>query len=263
MSNKILEVKNLDFSYKDKKILNNINLDFKKGKFIGITGKNGSGKSTFAKLIAGLERPHSGGVFFESKEITEESIHDIRPYISMVFQNPNNQIIASKVIDDLAFGLENLGLSRPKMIERIYETSRKLGIEHLLNKNPEELSGGQKQIVAIGGILVFNPKIIILDEITSMLDLHSKKKVFDLIKTLKNEHTIIMISHDSKELAHTDRVIIFNNGKVEEDLKPFDLFTNNSLLDKYDLEKPFDYKLFEKFPEKCERLGVCIGNKNR
>lgn len=262
MSNKILEAKNVTFFHKDKKTLNNINLSFEEGKFIGITGKNGSGKSTFAKLIAGLERPQSGGVFFESKEITEDSIHDIRPYISMVFQNPNNQIIATKVIDELAFALENLGISRSKMIKKIYETSRKLEIEHLLNKNPEELSGGQKQIVAIGGILVFNPKIIILDEITSMLDSISKKKVFNLIQTLKKDHTIIMISHDSKELAHTDRVIIFDKGEVAEDLKPFDLFTNNNLLDKYYLEKPLNFKLLEILPHMQERLGTYYGNKN-
>ena len=257
MSDVILEAKELEFSYRDTKVLDNINLSFKEGRFIGITGKNGSGKSTFARLLAGLLRPHNGGVFFQSEEINEKSIHRLRPNISMVFQNPNNQIIANKVEDDMAFGLENLGLSRPQMIKLIYEVSRRLGIEELLHKNPEELSGGQKQIVAIGGILVFNPKIIILDEITSMLDLKSKKKVFELIKELKKEHTIIMISHDSKELSETDRIIIMEKGRVEEDILPHELFCNKELLDKYRLEQPFEYELLQKMGrERYESMGV-------
>jgi energy-coupling factor transport system ATP-binding protein len=257
MSDIILEAKELEFSYRDTKILDNINLSFREGSFIGITGKNGSGKSTLGRLLAGLLRPQSGGVFFESEKIDEKTIHKLRPNISMVFQNPNNQIIANKVEDDMAFGLENLGMNRPQMVKVIYEVSRRLGIEELLHKNPEELSGGQKQIVAIGGILVFNPKIIILDEITSMLDLKSKKKVFELIKELKKEHTVIMISHDSKELSETDRIIIMDKGKVVEDTIPKSLFCNKELLDKYRLEQPFEYELLEKMGrERYESMGV-------
>lgn len=257
----ILETKELEFYYNDRKVLNNINLSFEEGRFIGITGKNGSGKSTFGRLLAGLERPHKGGVFFESEKLDEKSIHKLRPYISMVFQNPNNQIIASRVEDDLAFGLENLGVSRSKMVKLIYEVTRRLGIEELLQRNPEELSGGQKQVVAIGGVLVFNPKVIILDEITSMLDMEAKEKVFSIIKELKKEHTIIMISHDSKELSETDRVLIMDKGEVTEDTSPQKLFSNKMLLEKYNLEQPFEYELVERLGKyKYESLGVFNGD---
>lgn len=239
----ILRVNQLDYYYRDRKVLDNINVSFNKGEFVGITGKNGSGKSTLAKLLAGLERPVNGGVFFDNREIDEKSIKDIRSSLSMVFQNPNNQIIATRVIDDMAFALENIGMPRDEMVQTINQTSRRLSIEDLLQKNPEDLSGGQKQIVAIGGILLFNPKVIILDEVTSMLDLLSKKRVFDLIKELRKNHSIIMITHDSKELAQTDRVIILDEGRVAEDLTPGKLFSDIDLLEKYDLEEPFEYEL--------------------
>lgn len=257
----ILKVNELDYYYKDKKVLDNINLSFRKGEFVGITGKNGSGKSTLAKLLAGLERPQNGGVFFDSREIDEKSIKEIRSSLSMVFQNPNNQIIANKVIDDMAFALENIGMPRAEMIKTIYETSRRLSIEELLQKNPEELSGGQKQIVAIGGILLFNPKVILLDEVTSMLDTISKERVFDLIKELRKNHSIIMITHDSKELAQTDRVIILDRGRVVEDLSPRELFSHKEILEKYDLEEPFEYELQRRLGrEVYSRIGDLYGD---
>ncbi len=242
----IIKVQNLEFYYKEKKVLKGININFYRNEIVGITGKNGSGKSTLAKILAGLERPHSGGVFFDSLEYSEKNMSYIRQNLSMVFQNPNNQIIANKVIDDMAFGLENLGIKKEKIKEKIDFISEKLGIKELLDKNPEELSGGQKQIVAIAGILLFSPKVIIFDEINSMLDISSKKRIMSIIRELKKNHTIILISHDSHELSLADRIIIMNKGKIEEDLKANELFESDNLLKKYHLEKPFEYELIKK-----------------
>jgi len=252
---KHLKVENLNFKYGDRYILNDISFSITANSFIGIAGKNGSGKSTLGKLLAGLTSPESGTIYIENEVLNESSIHSLRKVISMVFQNPNNQIIGTKVIDDLAFGLENLGVPRAKMNKKIYEISRKLNIEHLLNKDPNELSGGQKQIVAIAGILVFDPKIIILDEITSMLDLHSKKKVFEIVKILKESHTILMITHDSFELAEVDEIILLDSGKFIEKLSPKELFSNRDLVDKYRLEIPYRFELQNLFGEDISKLG--------
>ncbi len=239
----ILKVKNGTFSFKNKKILDDISLSIKKWEFIGITGKNGSGKSTLTKILSGLEFLDEGCFLYKDKEINSKNISSIRHILSMVFQNPNNQIVGSKVIDDLAFGLENMGVPISEMITKIYEISRKLKIKNLLQRNPNYLSGGQKQKVAIAGLLVLNPEIIILDEITSMLDIESKEIIFNLILELKKEHTIIMVSHDSTELMKTDRIILLDKGKVKIDTSPKKLFHNLALLKKYKLEQPFEYLL--------------------
>ncbi len=257
----IIKVEKLEFYYKEKRVLKDININFYENEIIGITGKNGSGKSTLAKILAGLERPHSGGVFFDSLDYSEKNMSYIRQNLSMVFQNPNNQIIANKVIDDMAFGLENLGIEKDFIKAKIDEISNKLGIKDLLEKNPEELSGGQKQIVAIAGVLLFSPKVIILDEINSMLDISSKKRIMAIIKELKKNHTIILISHDSRELSLTDRIIIMNKGAIEEDLKPQELFESDTLLKKYHLEKPFEYELLKRIGrEKYNELRKKLGN---
>lgn len=239
----IIKIKEVTFKYKEKEILKKLSLNIKEGEFIGITGKNGSGKSTLVKLISGLNFPDSGSIYFKDTIISKKTIEDIRTMLSIVFQNPNNQIVGSKVIDDLAFGLENIGVHRAKMVTKIYEIAKKLKIEHLLQKSPNELSGGEKQVVAIAGILLLDPKVIIFDEVTSMLDIESSELVFNLILELKKIHTIIMISHDSSELSKVDRVVLLDDGRVVNDLTPRELFLDDNLLDEYRLEKPFCYMI--------------------
>lgn len=234
-----IEIKELSFSYKNSKIIENLNLNIEKGKITAIAGKNGSGKSTLGKILVGLEKPENGKILILEKEWTAENISIIRGDISLVFQNPNNQIIGNKVIDDLAFALENRGIPKKEMENRILDLSKKLGIEELLNKDPGTLSGGQKQIVAIAGILIFNPEIIIFDEINSMLDMVWKKKLLDLIKLLKEKHTIILITHDPEELVISDRIVYLEKGKIISDMNSKDFYKNRDFLERQSLEIPF------------------------
>ncbi|MGL6101302.1 MAG: energy-coupling factor ABC transporter ATP-binding protein, partial [Fusobacteriaceae bacterium] len=175
--NKIIKIRNLNFSYDSDEILKKVDLEIERGKITAIIGKNGCGKSTLVRILAGLEKPISGDIFLDNKKYNYEDFSEIRGDISLVFQNPNNQIIGTKVVDDLAFPLENRGYSRIEILQKIEDISKKLDIGHLLNKNPNDLSGGEKQIIAIAGTIIFDPKVIILDEVTSMLDLTYKKKI--------------------------------------------------------------------------------------
>lgn len=235
----ILEIESLDFEYRDEKILMSISTKIYSNEITVIAGKNGSGKSTLAKILVGLEKPSGGKIILDGKAVDFDHLEDVREKVSLVFQNPNNQIIGTKVIDDLAFALENRGISREKMIERIRELAEELDIQHLLHKDPAELSGGQKQLIAIAGILIYNPKIIILDEITSMLDMISKKKIISLIEKLKRNHTIILISHDSDELISSDRIIYLEKGKVLLDEKPEIFYSDYKFLKEREIELPF------------------------
>lgn len=248
-----VEIEELSFSYKNSKIIEGLNLSIEKGKITAIAGKNGSGKSTLGKLLVGLEKPSEGKISILGKEWTAENISIIRGDISLVFQNPNNQIIGNKVIDDLAFALENRGMDRKEMEVKILELSRKLGIEELLNRNPETLSGGQKQIVAIAGILIFNPKIIIFDEINSMLDMVWKKKLLELIKTLKKEHTIIFITHDPEELIISDRIVYLEKGRIVKDLTTKEFYRDKKFLESQSLELPFIVEIENYLVENCEK----------
>ncbi len=240
---KIIEIKDLNFKYKNTKILRDINLDIYKNEIIAIAGKNGSGKSTLGKLMVGLDKPESGDISIFGKKYDYKNISLIRGDISLVFQNPNNQIIGNKVIDDLAFSLENRGVSRDEMKEKIMNIARKMNIVDLLNKNPNELSGGQKQIVAIAGILIFSPEIIIFDEITSMLDLSSKKVLLKIIENIKKNHTIILITHDPEELILADRIVLLDAGKLVTTLPSKDFFRSSQIIEKYSLNYPLIFEI--------------------
>ena len=250
----MIKIKNLHFTYPGAAhaTLNGVNLEIKRGEFIAIIGNNGSGKSTLGKILVGLEKPEQGKILILEKERTLENMSKIREDISLVFQNPNNQIIGNKVIDDLAFSLENRGISKCEMERKIFEISKKIGIEDLLNKDPETLSGGQKQIVAIAGILIFNPEIIIFDEINSMLDMIWKKKILELIKTLKKEHTIILITHDPEELVISDRIVYLEKGKIISDMPSKDFYKNSSFIEQQSLELPFIVEVENYLKKKCK-----------
>src|SRR5690554_2085635 len=167
----MVKVKNLDFSYKQENIvIDNVSLEINKGEFVCILGHNGSGKSTLAKLLVGLLKADGGQIYINDKLLTEETVDDIRTEIGIVFQNPDNQFVGVTVKDDIAFGLENREYQRDDMIERVDRFSKLVGMENFLEYNPENLSGGEKQRVAIAGVLAYEPSIIIFDEATSMLD---------------------------------------------------------------------------------------------
>lgn len=217
----LLTVKDLSFSYsQEENVLNGVSFVVEKGTYISLIGHNGSGKSTIAKLLAGLLEAKSGSIKAFDLEYNRKNIRKIRSRIGIVFQNPDNQFICASVKDDIAFGLENRQVDPAKMNEIILEYARKVNMEDFLDKEPENLSGGQKQRVAIAGVLAMKPDILILDEATAMLDPRGKKEINDVIKNLRTENkdlTIISITHDIEEAFESDRIIVLNNCKIALD----------------------------------------------
>lgn len=254
----VIKISGLNFSYEKREILKKIKLGIQRGKITAIIGKNGSGKSTLVRILAGLEKPLSGDVFLEEKQYDYEDFSEIRPDISLVFQNPNNQIIGTKVVDDLAFSLENRGFPREEIIEKIVSIARKLEIEYLLDKNPHDLSGGEKQIVAIAGTVIFNPKVIILDEVTSMLDLPFKRKIGELVEKLREDHTIILISHDPEEIVKSDFIVYMEDGEVILHEKTAEFYQNFEFLDEKAVELPFLIQLQRELELDGEERGEIL-----
>lgn len=238
----IISIKNLNFEYNEgSKTINDISFDIDKGEYVCILGHNGSGKSTITKLLIGLLQASSGSIVVNNIELNSKSIMDIRSAIGIVFQNPDNQFIGATVQDDIAFGLENTCVLHEEMQEIIEKFAKKVGVENFLKHEPGKLSGGQKQRVAIAGVLAMNPSIIILDEATSMLDPVGKREINELVRQIKKEQemTIISITHDIEEALKADRIIILNQGKVAFDGLPKDIVYDNELLDKLSLTSPF------------------------
>lgn len=243
----IIKVENLVFGYtKENKILNDISFSIKKGEYVTLIGHNGSGKSTLAKLLSYILEPNSGKIFIDNEELNDKNIKDIRNKIGIVFQNPDNQFIGSTVEDDIAFGLENRGITKEEMQKRVIDVAKKVGMEKYLSKQPEELSGGQKQRVAIAGILALNLKIIIFDEATSMLDPEGVEEIRNLILKMKEndkELTFISITHDIEECYLSDRVIILDDGKIFKNDVPQKVFENEEEINKIGLTIPFVMKV--------------------
>ncbi|MCK9470508.1 MAG: energy-coupling factor transporter ATPase [Bacilli bacterium] len=243
----MVKVKNLNFSYKQENIvIDNVSLEINKGEFVCILGHNGSGKSTLAKLLVGLLKADGGQIYINDKLLTEETVDDIRTEIGIVFQNPDNQFVGVTVKDDIAFGLENREYQRDDMIERVDRFSKLVGMENFLEYNPENLSGGEKQRVAIAGVLAYEPSIIIFDEATSMLDPRGIREVNQVINQLKGTKTIIAITHNLKEAIYADRIIVMNDGKIILNGKPKDVFKEKELLKNSRLDILESMKLIEK-----------------
>ncbi len=227
MNNSMIKVKGLTFKYnKEDHAIDGIDFEINKGEFVCILGHNGSGKSTLAKILVGLLEARSGFVYINSKELNENSLDEIRKDIGIVFQNPDNQFVGITVRDDIAFGLENRQVKREEMLSLIEEYSKKVGMYDFLDRNPEELSGGEKQRVAIAGVLAMNPEIIIFDEATSMLDPLCVSEVMDVIKDLKGKKTIISITHNLSEALIADKVFVMNDGKIVLNGTPEEVFAN-------------------------------------
>ena len=249
MANSI-DIKDLKFKYDKEQegyTLNGVSFHVKQGEWLSIIGHNGSGKSTTVRLIDGLLKAESGQIFIEGQELTEENVWDIRHKIGMVFQNPDNQFVGATVEDDVAFGLENKGLPLEEMRKRVKDALYLVGMSKFANREPARLSGGQKQRVAIAGAVALHPRIIILDESTSMLDPEGR---LDLIKTMKNIReqygiTVISITHDLDEIALSDRVLVMKEGRVESSSTPRELFARGKDLLTLGLDIPFTANLIE------------------
>ena len=244
---KLIEVNNLVFSY-DKKVnvIDGVSFCVESGKYISIIGHNGSGKSTFAKLLIGLLEAKSGEIKAFGLDMNSKNVHEIRRKIGIVFQNPDNQFVGTTVRDDIAFGLENRCVPTEQMDDIINEFSRKVHMENFLDKEPENLSGGQKQRVAIAGVLALAPEVIIFDEATSMLDPRGKREVRESIDAMRKENpnlSILAITHDLEEAFSSDEIIVLKEGKVIASGKPEKLLEKPEIFENTGLDLPFKNKL--------------------
>ena len=243
----IIDVKNLSFRYKESQEyydVKDITFHVKRGEWLSIVGHNGSGKSTTVRLIDGLLEAESGEIIIDGQRLTEENIWNIRRQIGMVFQNPDNQFVGATVEDDVAFGLENQGLSRQEMKKRVEEALDLVGMLDFKKREPARLSGGQKQRVAIAGVVALRPAILILDEATSMLDPEGRRELIDTVKGIRKDYdmTVISITHDLEEVAMSDRVLVMKKGSIESTSSPRALFSRNDL-DQIGLDNPFANQL--------------------
>ena len=241
--NKIIEFKNVDFRYsdEDKDALNNLNLEFYDGQFTCVLGHNGSGKSTMAKLINALEYPTNGSVVTYGYDTADEKNEiPIRRKVGMVFQNPDNQIVATIVEDDVAFGPENLGVPREEIRKRVDDALKLVDMYDYRKHEPHRLSGGQKQRVAIAGVIAMQTNCIVLDEPTAMLDPKGRSEVMNALLKLKNELgiSVILVTHFMDEAVKADRVVVMNDGKVELDGAPAEVFSHIELLKSIGLAVP-------------------------
>ncbi|MBA4537044.1 energy-coupling factor ABC transporter ATP-binding protein [Bacillus aquiflavi] len=247
MGKRLVSIQNVSFQYDTEQgfALKDVSLEVFEGEWLAIVGHNGSGKSTLAKLLNGLHFPQAGKIVVCDMELTEVSVWEIRKKIGMVFQNPDNQFVGTTVQDDVAFGLENGGVPREIMIERVHTALEKVKMDQFLNQEPHHLSGGQKQRVAIAGVLALRPAIIILDEATSMLDPRGREEVLNTVRELKNnsEITVISITHDLEEAAKADRIIVMNKGQVYREGSPEEIFQMDEELVELGLDIPFPVKL--------------------
>lgn len=251
---KLISVKNVYFQYPGQEgyTLENVTFDVFAGEWVALVGHNGSGKSTLAKMLNGLHFPQKGSVEVCGYELNEQNIWEIRKHIGMVFQNPDNQFVGTTVEDDVAFGLENQGIPREEMVDRVIEALKHVKMEQFLNQEPHHLSGGQKQRVAIASVLALRPSIILLDEATSMLDPKGRAEVIETVKTLKERYqlTVISITHDLEEAVKADRVIVMNGGKVFSEGVPKEIFGLDEQLVELGLDIPFTLKLRKALQEK-------------
>lgn len=243
----IIDVKNLSFRYKESQEyydVKGITFHVKRGEWLSIVGHNGSGKSTTVRLIDGLLEAESGEIVIDDQRLTEENVWNIRRQIGMVFQNPDNQFVGATVEDDVAFGLENQGLSRQEMKKRVEEALDLVGMLDFKKREPARLSGGQKQRVAIAGVVALRPAILILDEATSMLDPEGRRELIETVQGIRKDYdmTVISITHDLEEVAMSDRVLVMKKGSIESTSSPRELFSRNDL-DQIGLDDPFANQL--------------------
>ncbi|MBQ8510732.1 MAG: energy-coupling factor transporter ATPase [Clostridia bacterium] len=250
MDTPFIKIEHCTFAYTDDEgvenvVLRDLNLEIERGSLVAILGHNGSGKSTLAKLLNLILTPQSGRIVVDGLELTdpdltEDQLFENRRSVGMVFQNPDNQLVATIVEEDIAFGPENLGIEPAEIRRRVDEALATVGMTEFRRHSPHQLSGGQKQRVAIAGIIAMMPKCIIFDESTAMLDPAGRREVMDTILRLNRELgiTILHITHYMNEAALCDRVVVINEGEIELDGKPGEVFTHVAQLERIGLDVP-------------------------
>lgn len=246
----IIRLENVTYKYKvyqddgapptEEKGVQNVSLEIFEGEFLALVGHNGSGKSTLAKLLNGLLLAQSGEVCVDGlNPKVKKELYKIREQVGMVFQNPDNQMIASIVEDDIAFGPENLGVPREEIVERVEGALESVGMSEYHDKTPTKLSGGQKQRIAIAGVLAIRPRVLVLDEATSMLDPQGRKDVMDTVKRLNREGiTVVAITHFMDEVTEADRVAVLSEGELVMQGAPREIFKEKDKLHGYGLDVP-------------------------
>lgn len=245
-----IKLENVSFAYgteeqRELPVINNISLEIERGSFVAILGHNGSGKSTLAKLLNFILTPNSGKIYINgrditSPDITEDDVFEIRRDIGMVFQNPDNQLVATIVEEDVAFGPENMGVDPSEIRRRVDEALAIVGMTKYARHSPHQLSGGQKQRIAIAGIIAMLPECIIFDESTAMLDPSGRREVMNTIEMLNRERgiTVLHITHNMNEAVRADRVIVINDGEVYLDDTPTEVFSHVAELQSVGLDVP-------------------------
>ncbi len=259
----ILEIKDITYAYTSETsvtpALSGVNMSVKKGEFIAIIGHNGSGKSTFARHVNALFLPTSGSVIVDGMDTKEEkNVWDIRKFAGMVFQNPDNQLVATIVEEDVAFGPENIGVPPKEIRERVDKALEQVNMSAFKERAPHMLSGGQKQRVAIAGVLAMYPEIIVFDEPTAMLDPEGRAEVLDTIAALNREgKTILLITHYMEEALQADRVIIMTGGRITKSGTPRDVFADEAALREAGLAAPPHIALYHRLKNQGVNMGEC------
>src|SRR5699024_2345991 len=245
----IITFNHVSFKYNsdERFALNDVSFDIPKGRWTSIVGHNGSGKSTIAKLMVGIESPFSGDIYLCDRLVQEDNMDYLRQHIGIVFQNPENQFVGSTVEYDVAFGLENNGVTYGSMHNIVPKALADVEMLERAEYEPQSLSGGQKQRVAIAGVLALNTDIIILDEATSMLDPAGRNELLSLIHRLKEEKdvTIISITHDLSEAVEADHIVVLNKGKVYQTGLPQEIFSEGESLSHIGLDLPFSMRMHQ------------------
>lgn len=269
MKQPIVQMQDVSFSYSQGSntgvdTLRDINLQVQAGEWVSIAGPNGSGKSTLVKLLNGLLSPSKGIIFVNGIKLSANTLNEIRKQIGFVFQNPDNQFIGSTVLEDIVFGLENNCLSSAEMDHRIHHYADKLNIKDLLHRHPSELSGGQKQRAAITAVLAMEPKIIIFDEATSMLDEGAKQAMIEQMQVMhtSGDYTILSITHDMDEIIASDRVIAIKEGVILANGKPIDVLQQEEIIEACRLKPPFYLQLCQELRKRQINIDIHLNERD-
>ena len=262
----IISAKNVSFSY-DKKVdaIKNLNLEIADGEYVAIIGHNGSGKSTLARLFNGLLKADSGEIIVDNLSCNDKKqLFEIRKRVGVVFQNPDNQLVASIVEDDVAFGPENIGVKREEIEKRIDFALSSVNMQSFRHASPTRLSGGQKQRIAIAGVLALLPKVLILDESTAMLDPQGRKEVLKIVEDLNKNYgvTVISITHYMDEVLSSDRVIVLDDGRIAMQGTPEEIFAKEKEIKELGIELPLSSYIANKLIENNVKIPKGITNEN-